>query len=60
MQRDPFDTVLFLNDVFHCHEDVLELLLEKKRNGATQACGLDFGPRGMIYDRWVLRTMRGT
>ncbi|KAF8603333.1 hypothetical protein BDV93DRAFT_508560 [Ceratobasidium sp. AG-I] len=60
IQHGSFETVLFLNDVFHCHGDVLELLLEKKRNHATQACGLDFGPRGVIYDRWVIRTSRGT
>ncbi|CAE6476779.1 unnamed protein product [Rhizoctonia solani] len=59
---DPseFDTVLWLNDVFHCHTDVLELLLQKQQQGAVQACGLDYGPRGLIYDRWVMRTMRGT
>ncbi|KAG9122678.1 hypothetical protein FRC07_000853 [Ceratobasidium sp. 392] len=44
--HDSFETVIFLNDVFFCH--------------ATQACGLDFGPRGLVYDRWVLRTIRGT
>ncbi|KAG8693015.1 hypothetical protein FRC08_009376 [Ceratobasidium sp. 394] len=57
---NSFETVVFLNDVFFCHGDVLELLLQKKRNRASQACGLDFGPRGLVYDRWVLRTMRGT
>ncbi|KAG8729044.1 capsular associated protein [Ceratobasidium sp. 428] len=59
-QLDPFETAVFLNDVFFCHGDVLELLLQKKRNRAIQSCGLDFGPRGLVYDRWVLRTMRGT
>ncbi|KAG9122653.1 hypothetical protein FRC07_000878 [Ceratobasidium sp. 392] len=59
-QNDSFETVVFLNDVFFCHGDVLELLFQKKRNQATQACGLDFGPQGLVYDRWVLRTMRGT
>ncbi|CAE6470037.1 unnamed protein product [Rhizoctonia solani] len=54
-----FDNVLWLNDVFHCHTDVLELLLQKQKQGAVQACALDFGPKGLIYDRWVLRTMRG-
>ncbi|KAG8725343.1 capsular associated protein [Ceratobasidium sp. 395] len=58
-QRNPFETVVFLNDVFFCHGDVLELLLQKKRNRSVQSCGLDFGPRGLVYDRWVLRTMRG-
>ncbi|CAE6481042.1 unnamed protein product [Rhizoctonia solani] len=58
---DPleFDNVLWLNDIFHCHTDVLELLLQKQKQGAVQACGLDFGPKGLIYDRWVLRNMRG-
>ncbi|KAB5592320.1 Alpha-1,3-mannosyltransferase CMT1 [Ceratobasidium theobromae] len=56
---ESFETLLFLNDVFHCHGDVLELLLQKRRNQAVQACGLDSGPRALIYDRWVLRTMRG-
>jgi alpha-1,3-mannosyltransferase len=56
---ESFETVLYLNDVFHCHGDVLELLLEKQRNQAVQACGIDFGPSGILYDRWVLRNMRG-
>jgi alpha-1,3-mannosyltransferase len=54
-----FDNVLWLNDVFHCHTDVLELLLQKQKQDAVQACALDFGPRGLIYDRWVLRNIRG-
>ncbi|CAE6447673.1 unnamed protein product [Rhizoctonia solani] len=54
-----FDTVLWLNDIFHCHTDVLELLLQKQQQGAVQACGIDYGPKGLIYDRWVMRNMRG-
>ncbi|CAE7069865.1 unnamed protein product [Rhizoctonia solani] len=59
LNPSEFDTVLWLNDVFHCHTDVLELLLQKQQQGAVQACGLDYGPKGLIYDRWVMRTMRG-
>ncbi|QRV81156.1 alpha-1,3-mannosyltransferase CMT1 [Ceratobasidium sp. AG-Ba] len=36
MTHGKFETVLFLNDVFFCYGDVIELLLQKKRNNATQ------------------------
>ena len=56
-----FDEVLWINDVFHCAADVFEVLLQKRMQGANQACAVDWGGWGdhVIYDRWVLRTMTG-
>lgn len=58
----PFDDVLWINDVFHCTADVLEVLHQRRVQTATQACALDWGVWGeqVIYDRWVLRPMSGS
>ncbi|VDB99758.1 unnamed protein product [Peniophora sp. CBMAI 1063] len=58
----PFDDVLWINDVFHCTADVLEVLYQRRVQSATQACALDWGVWGdqVIYDRWVLRPMSGS
>ncbi|KZV75509.1 glycosyltransferase family 69 protein [Peniophora sp. CONT] len=58
----PFDDVLWINDVFHCAADVLEVLHQRRVQSATQACALDWGVWGdqVIYDRWVLRPMSGS
>ncbi|KZV72337.1 glycosyltransferase family 69 protein [Peniophora sp. CONT] len=56
-----FDEVLWINDVIHCAADIFEVLLQKRIQGAGQACAVDWGGWGdhVIYDRWVLRTMTG-
>lgn len=39
-----FETVLFINDVFFCAADALELLFQRKAQDASAACGLDWIP----------------
>ena len=57
-----FSKVVFLNDIFFCAADILELILQQSRSGATMACPLDVeAPNGFnsFYDLWVARTMSG-
>ena len=37
-----FDSVVFINDVYFCMSDVLELLYTKSTEGSHITCGLDF------------------
>ncbi|KAI0027131.1 cryptococcal mannosyltransferase 1-domain-containing protein [Vararia minispora EC-137] len=53
------DEVLFMNDIFFCAADVLEVVYQKRRQGMHQACALDWDPGQIAYDRWVLRSMSG-
>ena len=55
-------TVIFLNDVAICSEDILELVHQKQALGADVTCGLDWtyvGKDPTFYDVWVARTIRG-
>lgn len=55
-------TVVFLNDVAACPEDVLELVLQRRAQGADMVCGLDWvyvGPDPTFYDVWIARTLSG-
>ncbi|KAH8919197.1 glycosyltransferase family 69 protein [Atractiella rhizophila] len=61
--------VLFLNDIFHCPHDLLELLYQKKTEKADMMCGMDYAPLEidafapdypiLFYDMWVARDMLG-
>ncbi|KAI9029234.1 cryptococcal mannosyltransferase 1-domain-containing protein, partial [Hyaloraphidium curvatum] len=69
--RPVWDAVLFLNDVFFCAEDVLELVYQLLVvQAASHVCGLDFwrfirsrergpGGGGDFYDSWVARDLSG-
>ncbi|KAF8320409.1 hypothetical protein DL93DRAFT_2074035 [Clavulina sp. PMI_390] len=52
------DEVLFINDIYHCASDILEVILQKRTQGANQACAVDWGGR-VVYDRWIIRSMTG-
>ncbi|VDC02617.1 unnamed protein product [Peniophora sp. CBMAI 1063] len=52
------DEVFFMNDIFFCAPDLLEMLLQYRRQGMHQACATDWGSH-RLYDRWVLRTISG-
>lgn len=57
-----FQKLIFLNDIFFCASDILELILQQKNSGATMACPLDFEVFPTVssfYDLWVARTMPG-
>ncbi|ORY89834.1 cryptococcal mannosyltransferase 1-domain-containing protein [Leucosporidium creatinivorum] len=65
-----FEEVVFINDVFVCPRDALELLWQRKKQNAHAACAMDwratqswFGWLGFksvkFYDNWVSRTITG-
>ena len=55
-------TVIFLNDVAICHEDILELVHQRRFIGADMTCAMDWthpGPDPLFYDVWVSRALNG-
>lgn len=55
-------TVIFLNDVAACHEDILELVHQRKFLGADMTCAMDWTYAGRdptFYDVWIARGMNG-
>lgn len=55
-------TVIFLNDVSLCAEDILELIYQKALLGADMTCGFDWTYVGVdptFYDVWIARTLAG-
>lgn len=55
-------TVLFLNDVAACAEDMLELLHQRSLQSADMTCAMDWthpGPDPLFYDVWVSRALNG-
>lgn len=60
----PFDTVVFVNDVFACPRDVLELVSQRQLQQADAVCGMDWRRTSdslnilgfgsvKFYDNWV-------
>ncbi|KAK0388389.1 hypothetical protein NLU13_4634 [Sarocladium strictum] len=55
-------TVVFLNDVAACSEDILELALQRRRLGADMTCAMDWtyaGADPTFYDVWISRGING-
>lgn len=55
-------TVIFLNDVAICSEDILELIHQRRYQSADMVCGMDWtyvGPDPTFYDVWIARGMNG-
>ncbi|PNP56813.1 hypothetical protein THARTR1_03111 [Trichoderma harzianum] len=55
-------TVIFLNDVSACSEDILELVHQKKALGADMTCAMDWtyvSEHPTFYDVWIARTIHG-
>ncbi|KAI5465521.1 family 69 glycosyltransferase [Mariannaea sp. PMI_226] len=55
-------TVLFINDVAACTEDILELALQRRSLGADMTCAMDWtfvGTDPTFYDVWIARTIHG-
>ena len=55
-------TVIFLNDVAICMEDILELVHQRQFLGADMTCGFDWtyvGPDPTFYDVWIARGLNG-
>jgi alpha-1,3-mannosyltransferase len=60
-----FDTVVFMNDVLPCIDDVLELIYQSRLQNAGLTCAADYmfhdelgAP--VFYDNWVARDLNGT
>lgn len=60
-----FDRILFLNDIFFCAEDILQLVLSSIQTKSDVSCGMDYyrqyKKRRILgfYDVWVARDMNG-
>ncbi|KAJ1826564.1 hypothetical protein LPJ56_002114, partial [Coemansia sp. RSA 2599] len=57
-----FSKVVFLNDVFFCFLDILELLFQSQLNSAHLTCAEDYELRHgalSFYDTWVSRDILG-
>jgi alpha-1,3-mannosyltransferase len=55
-------TIIFLNDVAICTEDILELVHQRRFLGADMTCGMDWtyvGQDPTFYDVWIARTIKG-
>ncbi|KAL7818414.1 cryptococcal mannosyltransferase 1 domain-containing protein [Trichoderma gracile] len=55
-------SVIFLNDVAACPEDILELVLQKQELGADMTCAMDWTYAGndpTFYDVWIARGING-
>ena len=55
-------TIIFLNDVAICSEDILELIHQRRHQSADMVCGMDWtyvGPDPTFYDVWIARGMTG-
>ncbi|KAL7812363.1 cryptococcal mannosyltransferase 1 domain-containing protein [Trichoderma aethiopicum] len=55
-------SVIFLNDVAACPEDILELVLQRARLGADMTCAMDWtfaGNDPTFYDVWIARGING-
>ncbi|KAL7754454.1 hypothetical protein RI367_000435 [Sorochytrium milnesiophthora] len=56
-----FGKVLFLNDIYYCHDELLELLHQSYQQQSDMTCGVDYdgGNQPVFYDTWVTRDSRG-
>ena len=55
-------TIIFLNDVAICSEDILELVHQRHYQKADMTCGMDWtyvGSDPTFYDVWIARGMNG-
>ncbi|KAL8849886.1 MAG: hypothetical protein Q9221_005152 [Calogaya cf. arnoldii] len=55
-------TVVFVNDVVICTEDILELIYQRHRQNADMTCAMDWtfpGDRAFFYDKWISRGING-
>ncbi|BGP08705.1 hypothetical protein JCM10049v2_004554 [Rhodotorula toruloides] len=66
---DSFSDIVFINDVFVCPSDILELVFQRKEQEADAACATDWiankgwasrlNPDVRFYDSWVSRSLSG-
>ncbi|TAQ88156.1 hypothetical protein B7494_g3548 [Chlorociboria aeruginascens] len=61
-QYSPDATIIFLNDVSICVQDILELIHQKEFQKADMTCAMDWTYAGQdptFYDVWIARGMTG-
>ncbi|OCK81929.1 glycosyltransferase family 69 protein [Lepidopterella palustris CBS 459.81] len=61
-QFSPDTTVVFLNDIVPCMEDLLELIHQRFYQHADMTCAMDWtyvGKDPTFYDIWIARGMNG-
>jgi len=64
-EGEYFDSVVFMNDILPCVDDLLELIWQSRRNNAGITCAADYMYHEEIaapvfYDNWVSRDINGT
>jgi len=64
-EGEVFDSVIFMNDVLPCVDDLLELIWQSRLQNAGITCGADYifheeVGSAVFYDNWVARDMNGT
>lgn len=64
-ENEYFDTIIFMNDILPCVDDILELIWQSRRNNAGITCAADYMFHEEIgspvfYDNWVARDINGT
>ncbi|TFY81524.1 hypothetical protein EWM64_g2486 [Hericium alpestre] len=64
-ENEYFDTIIFMNDVLPCVDDLLELIWQSRHNNAGITCAADYMYNDEIgspvfYDNWVARDINGT
>ena len=56
----PDTSIIFVNDVSLCMEDILELMHQRQHQNASMTCAMDWIFSGWsFYDVWISRTMKG-
>lgn len=61
-RSSPETTIVFLNDVSICMQDILELVHQRFYQKADMTCAMDWvyvGPDPTFYDVWIARGMTG-
>ncbi|KAG6819961.1 hypothetical protein H0H93_007041 [Arthromyces matolae] len=64
-ENEYFDTIIFMNDILPCIDDLLELIYQSRFNNAGITCAADYMYHSEInapvfYDNWVARDINGT
>ncbi|KAF9001180.1 glycosyltransferase family 69 protein [Cyathus striatus] len=64
-EGEYFDSIIFMNDILPCVDDLLELIYQSRLNNAGITCAADYMYHEEIaapvfYDNWVARDINGT
>ena len=64
-QGEVFDSIVFMNDILPCVDDLLELIWQSRKQNAGITCAADYMYHDDIgapvfYDNWVARDINGT